>query len=58
MAAAPLTPAQGELIGSQITRRLAVFQDATTATLQAAVEEAKGSVAFQMATEKTQLHSA
>ena len=58
MAAAPLTQAQGELIGSEITRRLAVFQDAMTASLQAAVEEAKGSVASQMAIEKAQLHSA
>ena len=53
-----MTQAQGELIGSEITRRLAVFQDAMTAIRQAAVEEAMGSVASQMAIEKAQLHSA
>ena len=56
--AAALTQAQGELIGSEITRRLAVFQDAMPASPQAAVEDAKVSVASSMALEKAQLHNA
>ena len=53
--AAALDGAQQEFVTGEINRRLAIFNTATTASLQGAVEEARASVARQFEIEKREL---
>ena len=53
--AAALSVAQQEFVTGEIDRRLAIFDQATTASLQGAVEAARVSVADQFAIEKRAL---
>ena len=50
--AVALIPAQQEYVSGDVTRRLAVFNDATTASLQGVVEESRVGVANQFVMEK------
>ena len=50
--AAAVIPAQEEYVSGDVTRRLAVFNDATTASLQGVVEESRVGVANQLVMEK------
>ena len=56
--AAALIPAQQEYVSGEITRQLAVFNDATTTSLQGVVEESRAAVATQFVIEKRDISSA
>ena len=47
-----MIPAQHEYVSGEITRRLAVFNDATTASFRGVVEESRAVVATQLVIEK------
>ena len=47
-----MTPAQQQDVSGEITRRLAVFNDATTASFQGVVEESRAAVATQFVIDK------